>query len=140
MNGAGEISASDLPAAALARMPYVAHLGIRRAGTGYLLPYRADLLGDATRPALHGGVVAGFLEAAALLHLFLNEIAPAHLPKTIDFSIDYLRGAAPRPTRADCEVVRVGRRAVLVHVRAWQEEPARPVALARAHYLWEPRT
>ncbi|MGH8528654.1 MAG: PaaI family thioesterase [Nevskiales bacterium] len=130
---------SDLPAHILARTPYAAHLGILREQDGFLLPYRERLLGDASRPALHGGVVAGFMETAALLHLLLNDIAATRLPKTIDFSIDYLRSAGPRATHAACEVQRVGRRVALVSVRCWQEDTQKPVALARAHFLWEAR-
>lgn len=136
---AAALDESALPAWLLARTPYAAHLGIQREQDGFLLPYRELLLGDATRPALHGGVVAGFMETAALLHLLLSDIAAARLPKTIDFSIDYLRGAGPRATHAACEVLRVGRRVALVSVRCWQEDMRKPVALARAHFLWEAR-
>ncbi len=133
------VGGGELPATLLARMPYAAHLDIRREHDGYLLPYRGSLLGNAALPALHGGVVAGFMETAALLHLLLNEIAPDRLPKTIDFSIDYLRSAGARATRASCDVMRVGRRVVLVYIRCWQEDVHKPVALARAHFLWEAR-
>ncbi len=131
---------TELPAALLARTPYARHLGIRREGDSYLLPYRESLLGNASLPALHGGVVAGFMETAAILHLLLNEIAPDRLPKTIDFSIDYLRSAGARNSHAGCDVVRVGRRVVLVYIRCWQDDPHKPVALARAHFLWEARS
>jgi len=130
---------SALPAALLARTPYAAHLGMQRQGDEFLLPFRESLLGDPIRRALHGGVVAGFMETAAILHLLLNEVAPDRLPKTIDFSIDYLRGAGPRATHASCELVRLGRRVVLVYVRCWQDDPKKPTALARAHFLWEAR-
>ena len=130
---------APLPARLLARTPYAAHLGMLRQGGHYLLPFRENLLGDPIRRALHGGVVAGFLETSAILHLLLSEIAPDRLPKVIDFSIDYLRAAGDRDTRASCEVVRLGRRVVLVYVRGWQDDPQKPVALARAHFLWEAR-
>lgn len=130
---------SALPAKVLARTPYAAHLGIQRQGENYLLPFQEKLLGDPGRRALHGGVVAGFMETAAILHLLLNEIAPDRLPKIIDFSIDYLRSAGARESHASCELVRLGRRVVLVYVRCWQDDPKKPVALARAHFLWEAR-
>jgi len=60
-------------------------------------------------PALHGGVVAGFAETAATLHL-IRTLQGTKFPKSIDFSIDYLRAGRPEETFAACEVVRVGAR------------------------------
>lgn len=103
------------------------------------LPFRKSLIGNAVLPALHGGVVAGFMENAALLHLLLL-LDERKVPKSIDFSIDYLRSANAADTWARCEVARQGRRVAQVQVRCWQEEPGHPgrtrdVALARAHFL-----
>jgi uncharacterized protein (TIGR00369 family) len=121
------------------RIPYAAFLGIRIArdtdGLLFQLPYAERLVGNMALPALHGGVVAGFMENAALLHLMYLEPRQVGIPKTIDFSIDYLRSAGPRESFARCEVTRLGRRVAQVQVRCWQQNPAVPVALARAHFL-----
>lgn len=126
-----------------ARVPYSSFLDVQvtldRGIPRFRMPYRPSLIGNTVLPALHGGTVAGFIENAALLHLLLI-LDEAKVPKAIDFSLDYLRPAQAQDTHAACEVVRQGRRVVLVQVRAWQDEPGhagrtREVALARAHYL-----
>jgi uncharacterized protein (TIGR00369 family) len=138
------MSGSVLPdlEAVVQRVPYAAFLGMQaeRDGEGLLfrLPFAERLIGNPTLPAIHGGVVAGFMENAALLHLLVAEPEQPRLPKTIDFSIDYLRSARARDCLARTSIERLGRRVGQVLVRCWQADPDRPVALARAHYLLEP--
>lgn len=125
--------------ALLALVPYTAYLGLQLQlaadGSPVLhLPFRETLIGNPRRRALHGGVVAGFMESAALLHLLLV-LEEHRLPKSIDFSIDYLRSALAQSSYAACAVERLGRRVAQVQIRCWQSEPQRPVALARAHFL-----
>lgn len=125
------------------RVPYAAFLDMDVQMQGgspcFRLPYRASLVGNAALPALHGGAVAGFMENAALLHLLLS-LHQARVPKSINFSIDYLRPANAADCFARCEVARQGRRVAQVQVRCWQDEKGHPgkvrdVALARAHFL-----
>lgn len=119
-------------------IPYVEYLGIRVAPGGpvplFRLPYQHKLIGNPDLPALHGGVVAGFAETAAMLHL-VQALQGAKLPKGIDFSIDYLRSGRPVETFAECELVRVGARVALVQVRCWQSSPDNPIVVARGHFL-----
>ncbi|MGB1222023.1 MAG: PaaI family thioesterase, partial [Alcanivoracaceae bacterium] len=56
-------------------------------------------------------------------------------PKTIDFTIDYLRAGHYRDTYAECRVTRLGRRVANVHISAWQVRREDPIAIARAHFL-----
>jgi uncharacterized protein (TIGR00369 family) len=129
------------------RIPYAAFLGtellVEGAHHRFKLPFREDLIGDSTLPALHGGVIAGFMESSAQLHLLLA-LADRRLPKNIDFSIDYLRSGNAADTFADCEVMRQGRRVAQVQIRCWQYERAddavaagrtRAIAVGRAHFL-----
>jgi uncharacterized protein (TIGR00369 family) len=125
------------------RVPYAAFLDMRVTLDGqspqYLLPFRKSLIGNSVLQALHGGAVAGFMESAALLHLLLL-LDETRLPKSIDFSIDYLRSANAQDSYAACEVTRQGRRVAQVQIRCWQAETGHPgktrdVALARAHFL-----
>jgi uncharacterized protein (TIGR00369 family) len=122
----------------LALVPYTAFLGIQLryedAAPVLHLPFRTSLVGNSALPAIHGGVVAGFMESAALLHLLLV-LDEDRLPKSIDFSLDYLRSAQAVDSYAACAVERLGRRVAQVQVRCWQADPAKPVALARAHFL-----
>ena len=119
-------------------IPYVEYLGIRVAPNGqqplFRLPYQDKLIGNPYLPALHGGVVAGFAETAALLHL-IGTLRGEKQPKGIDFSIDYLRAGRPEETFASCELVRVGSRVALVQVRCWQKSPDYPITVARGHFL-----
>ena len=122
----------------LQRVPYAAYLGVRyqTEQQRFVLPFRPDLIGNARLPALHGGVVGGFAETAAMLWLLLQ--APeGKVPKPVDFSIDYLRSAKAMDTYADCQVLKQGRRVAQVTVRCWQEDPERPITAARAHLLWD---
>ena len=126
------------PVLAGTSIPYVDYLGIRAAGADaaplFRLPYQDKLIGNPQLPALHGGVIAGFAETAATLHL-IRTLRGAKFPKSIDFSIDYLRSGRPVESFAACEVVRVGSRVALVQVRCWQQGPDKPIAVARGHFL-----
>ena len=126
-----------------ARVPYSAFLGVEIAMQDgqprFRLPFRDSLIGNTVLPALHGGVIAGFMEDAAMLHLLLV-MDEMQVPKSINFSIDYLRSAAAQETLALCEVARQGRRVAQVKIRCLQEEAGHPgrmreVALGRAHFL-----
>ena len=122
-------------------IPYVDYLGIRAASDAsdalFRLPFQDKLIGNPMLPALHGGVIAGFAETAATLHL-IRTLRGAKFPKSIDFSIDYLRSGRPVESFAACEVVRVGSRVALVQVRCWQKSPEQPIAVARGHFLLTP--
>jgi uncharacterized protein (TIGR00369 family) len=122
-------------------IPYVDYLGIRCTGDAdpplFRLPFQDKLVGNPVLPALHGGVIAGFAETAATLHL-IRTLRGAKFPKSIDFAIDYLRSGRPVESFASCELVRVGARAALVQVRCWQSHPGQPIAAARGHFLLAP--
>ncbi|NHW17390.1 PaaI family thioesterase, partial [Escherichia coli] len=56
------------------------------------------------------------------------------MPKTIDFTVDYLRTGLPRDAYARARVNRSGRRYASVHVEAWQDNRARLFAQATGHF------
>ncbi|WP_407920168.1 PaaI family thioesterase [Halopseudomonas xinjiangensis] len=118
-------------------IPYASLIGLRvhREGDNVMfhLPISPDNIGNPVLPAIHGGVIAGFMEQAAMLHLmiFMNS---SSFPKIIDFSIDYLRAGLARETYASCQVWRQGRRVGNVAITAWQTDPNEPIATARAHF------
>lgn len=122
----------------IAAIPYSAWIGVRVVAVGeqlqFLLPFQHSLTGNPKLPALHGGVVAGFLESAGVLQL-LMVADETRVPKSIDFSIDYLRSAQCVDTLAVCTVTRLGRRVAQVQIRCWQDDITRTVAVARAHFL-----
>lgn len=123
----------------LQAIPYAEFLGVRiemRADEPiFVLPFRDDLIGNPTLPAIHGGVLGAFLELAALLRL-IQEAAPDKLPKPINFSIDYLRSAGPKDCRARAEIFKLGRRIANVKVLAWQDDEAKPVAAGNGKFLF----
>lgn len=130
-------------------VPYIAFLGVvfdrRGDELTAVLPFSAPLVGNPGLPALHGGAIAAFLEMTAIVELGWSLIwdemeaagsAPLrHLPKTIDFTVDYLRTGLPRDAYARARVNRSGRRYASVHVEAWQDNRARPMAQATGHFL-----
>jgi len=144
-----QVSAEALQAAALAtlpaipegRSPYVDLLGVVMhpqvsAGPIFRLPYREDLIGNPRLPAIHGGVLAGFAETVMYLHLVAtNPPMGTGVPKAVDFAIDYLRPAGPVDTYAQGITIRLGNRVSLVQANLWQEDPQRPVAATRGHWL-----
>lgn len=119
-------------------IPYARYLGIRvsqtAAGPLFRMPYQEKLIGNPRLPAIHGGVIAGFAETAALLHV-IDSLKGAKFPKSVDFSMDYLRSGRPLETFASCEVVRLGTRVALVQIRCWQISPDYPITVARVHLL-----
>ncbi len=121
----------------LSLIPYAKLLGIECLRLGddmvFRLPANKDCIGNPILPALHGGVIAGFMEHSAMLHLLMFMGIP-HLPKIIDFSIDYLRAGNYRDTYAKCLVWRQGRRVANVAITAWQTTQDEPIATARAHF------
>ena len=61
------------------------------------------------------------------------------LPKTIDFTVDFLRSGLPRDAYARARISRSGRRYASVHVEAWQDNRDRLYAQATGHFLMPAR-
>lgn len=139
----------------LGRIPFVTFLGLQFDRRGdeltAVMPYDEKLIGNAVLPALHGGATAGFMETAAIVELSWAQMwdsletgAPQDeafvgFPKTIDFSVDYLRSGLPRDAYARARVNRSGRRYASVHVEAWQDNRSRLFAQATGHFLMPSR-
>lgn len=126
--------------ALLASVPYAQHIGVEFDGDAssglFKLTRKESNIGNPILPAIHGGVLGGFMEMASNLHLLATQ--PGILfPKIIDFSIDYLRAGMDADTYAFCEITRQGGRVANVEVHAWQSSRDKPIALARAHFLLE---
>ena len=141
-------------------VPYIRYLGMtfdRRGDelTG-VLPYADKLIGNPLLPALHGGVTAAFLEQTAIITLSWSylwediesgsldfdpggETRLPRLPKTVDFTVDYLRSGLPRDAYARARVNRAGRRYASVHVEAWQDHRDRLFAQGTGHFVMPQR-
>jgi uncharacterized protein (TIGR00369 family) len=125
-------------AALLAATPYMSFLGMTAELAGdemtAILPFSPHLVGNVMLPALHGGVLGAFLEMTALRQLVVREPLRRQ-PKTIDVTIEYLRPGRTQTTYARADVRKIGRRIANVHVEAWQDQRASPVAALRGHFL-----
>jgi uncharacterized protein (TIGR00369 family) len=117
----------------VAASPYYRYLGLRAGPAGtVVLPADPRNIGDHTRALLHGGVLAAFLEAAAVLHLRVTGATGA---ATIECTTDFLRAASIVDTTASLTVVRSGRRVAHVRIEALQEDASRVVAVAHGSWL-----
>ncbi|MCZ4354388.1 PaaI family thioesterase [Roseovarius aestuarii] len=140
-------------AALVAGVPYISYLGVTFDRRGdeltAVMPFDEKLIGNPILPALHGGATAAFLEVTAIIGLSwailwprieaegAPDVAPSltRLPKTIDFTVDYLRSGLPRDAYARAQISRLGRRYASVHVEAWQDNRERAFAQATGHFL-----
>ncbi|MDE4131542.1 PaaI family thioesterase [Phaeobacter sp. QD34_3] len=143
-------------AALVESVPYIRFLNITFDRRGdeltSVLHFDDKLIGNPFLPAIHGGVTAAFLEVTSVItlnwsHLWpkieSGELDPEDLaagkiprqPKTIDFTVDYLRSGLPRDAYARATVNRAGRRYASVHVEAWQDHKDRLFAQATGHFL-----
>ncbi len=141
-------------------VPYATFLGIDFDRRGdeltAVLHFDEKVIGNPLLPAIHGGVTAAFLEVTAQMELSwsilweemetgridvtkLTAETMPRLPKTIDFTVDYLRTGLPRDAYARARVNRSGRRYASVHVEAWQDNRARLFAQATGHFLMPAR-
>lgn len=125
-------------AAALARIPYAAFLGVRAELKGdeltLALPFAEHLVGNPLLPALHGGVVGALMELTALTQLAIASRSDK-FPKTIDVGFDYLRSGRPLDTYSRARVIRIGRRIANVQAEAWQAQRNQPIAAMHGHFL-----
>jgi uncharacterized protein (TIGR00369 family) len=96
--------------------------------------YSDHLIGNASVPALHGGTLGALMESTAIFKLLWHGETAA-VPKTINITVEYLRGAGPKDVFARAEFTRRGRRVANVRVFAYQDDPECPVAVATAHFL-----
>ncbi len=93
--------------------------------------------GKRGRPGfVHGGALAGLLEAVAFMTLQDALGADdAVTIKPINVTVTYMRGAVEAPTLARATIERLGKRVANVEAIAWQDDPAKPVAMAQLNLM-----
>ena len=98
--------------------------------------HRDHFTGDFSVNALHGGVLAGFLETTGALQLLHSKYSD-DLPRIININIDYLRSAKiNQTTYARADIIKQGRRIATVSAFAWQDQETKEiVARADIHFL-----
>jgi len=126
----------------LDKIPYAKLLGVEPVFMGeeftLKMPYNEKLIGNPTLPALHGGVIGGFMELTAITQLLLSlghQTVGDVLPKPIGINIDYLRRGRPQDAFARASVFKQGSRVANVRVQAWQDSYDNPIAALHGHFL-----
>jgi uncharacterized protein (TIGR00369 family) len=95
----------------------------------------------AGRPGfLHGGAMSGLMEMAAIaaLRAELDRRGEAMTLKPVNVQVEFMRGGTEQRTFAMGKVTRAGRRVALVNAGCWQDDPAKPIALAQMKVLLSP--
>lgn len=119
--------------------PYADLLGLSVSGEEegapvLTMPWSAGVMG---RPGfLHGGAIGGLLEMAAFAALHARfEAADRPRIKPITVTVDYMRGGREAETFALGRITRLGSRVANLEASAWQEDRAKPIAIARMNVL-----
>jgi uncharacterized protein (TIGR00369 family) len=86
---------------------------------------------------LHGGAISGLLEMAAVAAIAhaLRERSDEARFKQVNVTVDFMRGGIMQTSYAVGTITRLGRTMANVESRAWQDDPAKPMAIATLHYL-----
>jgi uncharacterized protein (TIGR00369 family) len=119
-------------------IPFNRVLGLRvrtvAPGTAVLeIPFRAELIGDQERPALHGGVVSALADTCGGAAVW-TAVGPHDRVSTIDLRVDYLRPGRAETLVATGHVLRVGNRVGVVNVVVAHEGDPQPIAEAKGVY------
>jgi uncharacterized protein (TIGR00369 family) len=109
-------------------LPTAAAVSVEAVGPGMArvrLPYSERML----RPS---GVISGptlFAAAdTAMYALVLSHVGPQLMAVTANFSMNFLNKAAPGDVRAQAQLLKLGRRLVVMDVRLWTGDDAQRIA------------
>lgn len=129
------LDAPDDPTGRFAGSPFARCLGIREGdGGAMVMPFSPRIIGNPVLPAIHGGLTGAFLETTAVVAM-LRELGPASRPKPIGLTVNYLRSGRAVDSFANVSIVKQGRRVVAFEAKAWQGDPAKPIAAAFGHFM-----
>jgi uncharacterized protein (TIGR00369 family) len=129
------LDAPEDPSGPFARSPFARCLGIRVSEDGTLvMPFSPKIIGNPILPAIHGGMTGAFLETTAIVGV-TRELGVLALPKPIGLTINYLRSGRALASYANASIVKQGRRVIAFEAKAWQEDPAKPIASAFGHFM-----
>ena len=114
------------------RAPLANWLGFKASGSEeavFQLTFNEFHIGNPAIRALHGGVIAAFLELSMQADLFARTGAAI---STANISIDYLSSSRPENMAGRVRLLRQGRRLAFMEASGWQADETRLVAVARA--------
>lgn len=109
------------------KIPFNRLLGIRgesvsRGRAVLRLKLRPEMIGDAERPAIHGGVLATLLDTAGGLAAW-SALEPTEMVSTVDLTVDFLEPAGPdEDLLCEAELIRKGNRVCHTRMRVLQGE------------------
>jgi uncharacterized protein (TIGR00369 family) len=99
------------------------------------IPWRPEIVGDPTVPALHGGVIGAVADATGGIAVWTMVENPATRISTVDMRVDYLRPGRQETLVAEAHVIRFGARLGWADVRLFHPgRETETVATARAVY------
>ncbi len=85
------------------------------------IPFRPEFVGDALRPALHGGVISTLADTAGGIAIWTG-IDPRGRVSTIDLRVDYLRPGRAETLVAEATTVRAGSRVGVADIRLFHPD------------------
>ncbi|MBV1881445.1 MAG: PaaI family thioesterase [Pseudomonadales bacterium] len=120
-------------------IPYAEYLGIRiqqniNGEIIFLLPFHEKHIGNPMIRAIHGGIIASFLECSSTL-MVIGTVCHDHLPKCVNHTTEYLKSAKGVDTFARVKVNKAGRRIVAASVSSWQKDESTPIAISYSRFL-----
>lgn len=107
-----------------------AQVGERRI---YSIEFSEEHIDNPLIRALHGGVIAVFMEYAAEQEL-QSSLGEQAKVEAITINVDYLRPTTPNGLNATATIIKSGRRLAIINVTAWQNNDAKPVANATCSF------
>jgi uncharacterized protein (TIGR00369 family) len=97
-------------------------------GFVYRLAFNEAHIGNPAIRALHGGVIASFLELAMQAEMSARADAAV---ETVNVAVDYLTSSRPEDMTGKVRLLREGRRIAFLEASGWQADETRLVAVAR---------
>jgi len=94
------------------------------------LGFAEEHIGNPGIRALHGGVIATFLEFSAQVEIAVSLGKPI-LFKAVSISTDYMTSSKAADMTARVTIARAARRIAFLDATGWQDDAGKPVASAR---------
>jgi uncharacterized protein (TIGR00369 family) len=98
------------------------------------IPFRQELIGDPSRPALHGGVQSTLLDTCGGGAVW-TMVDEQDRVSTVDLRVDYLRPGPLADIACEATVVRIGNRVGVTDMKSFAiDEPDRVIATGKGVY------
>ncbi len=120
-------------------IPYAEYLGMKiqqniNGEIIFHLPFQEKHVGNPLIRAIHGGILASFMECSASM-MVIGTVSHDHLPKCVNQTTEYLKSAKDVDTYARVKVNKAGRRILAATVSCWQQDESVPVAISHSRFM-----